>query len=107
MSNWPETTTEDEDEQQLDEPEVSYYEGEPVLVPGDAGEHVAELCKRLAAAGHETAVHKGEAPAILNDAVYEAVEAFRGSAGVEDELAKGGLHIVGPQTWAALAKATA
>lgn len=91
-----------------DELEVSYYDGEPVLVPGDAGEHVAELCKRLAGSGHETAVSKGESAAVLDDGVYAAVEAFRQSAGVEDELTRDGqLKIVGPATWAALAKATA
>jgi len=84
-----------------------YYGGEPVLVPGDAGEHVAELCARLAAAGHETSVAKGEAAAMLDDAVYRAVEAFRADAGVEDELATGGLKIVGPATWAALTRAAA
>lgn len=88
-----------------EEPEASRYAGEPVLVPGDAGEHVAELCSRLAAAGFETSVSKGEAPAMLDDAVYEAVEAFRRDRGVTDELVREGLKIVGPQTWAALAKA--
>lgn len=91
------------------EPELlSYYDGQPVLVPGDAGEHVAELCRLLGASGHETDVAAGKVSAILDDAVYAAVEAFRQRGAVEDELTRGGtLKIVGPATWAALVKAAA
>lgn len=106
MQDWSGSSTTARNEEQAEE--QSHYDGEPVLVPGDAGEHVVELCKRLKAAGHETHVAAGAATPMLDDAVYRAVEDFRREAGVEDELTRNGeLKIVGPATWAALAKAAA
>lgn len=96
------------DERPAERELLSYYDGQPVLVPGDAGEHVAELCRLLSVAGQETDVAAGKAAVVLDDAVYAAVEAFRQHSAVEDELTRGGqLKIVGPATWAALVKAAA
>jgi peptidoglycan hydrolase-like protein with peptidoglycan-binding domain len=82
------------------------YADEPVLVAGDAGEAVRELCRKLAAAGHETAVERGETDAVLTNDVYEAVRTFRREHDVEDELTEGDrLAVVGPATWAALNRA--
>lgn len=88
--------------------ELAGYAGQPVLVPGEYGENVVELCKLLQAAGHETDVAAGKTSPVLDDAVYAAVEAFRRQASVSDEMTRGGeLKIVGPHTWAALTKAAA
>lgn len=95
-------TTETEPEEEGPGPQFQGYMGEPVLVAGDGGDAVAELCAKLAAAGFETAVSKGEAHAELTNDVYDAVERFREEHGVEDELAKGDKAVIGPATWAAL-----
>lgn len=82
------------------------YQGEPVLVGGDGGDNVVELCRRLDVAGYSTPLVRGEAQAILDDGVLEAVQAFRADHDVEDELTRGGRPaIVGPATWAALNRA--
>lgn len=83
------------------------YLGEPVLTAGDGGEPVAELCRLLALAGHETPVSRGRAFPELTDDVYNAVEAFREEQDVDDELTRRGTRaLVGPATWAALNRAT-
>lgn len=88
------------------DPIFAGYADEPVLVAGDAGEAVRELCRKLAAAGHETAVHRGETDAVLSNDVYEAVQKFRRQHDVEDELTEGDrLAVIGPATWAALNRA--
>lgn len=88
------------------DPIFAGYADEPVLVAGDAGEAVRELCRKLAAAGHETAVHRGETDAVLSNDVYEAVQKFRRQYDVEDELTEGDrLAVIGPATWAALNRA--
>lgn len=88
-------------------PAFEGYEGEPVLTGGDGGHHVAALCSMLAAAGYDTPVSKGEAGPILTDDVYAAVEDFRATEDIDDELAQRGNVLIGPATWAALKRATA
>jgi peptidoglycan hydrolase-like protein with peptidoglycan-binding domain len=97
----------------VDEPDLDGYEGEPVLVAGDGGFHVAELARLLALAGHETAISRGEADPILTNEVYGAVQRFRREAGIAlednaDSVTEWGRQVaVGPVTWAALKRAAA
>ena len=85
------------------EPDVfAGYNGEPVLPSGSSGPDVADLCERLALAGFDTQVARGEVEPMLTVDVYRAVEEFRHAHGVVDELTSRGDHVVGPATWAAL-----
>ncbi len=89
-----------------------YVSSRPILLPGDGGEQVMELAIALERHGYSNAVARGEAPAILTDALMDQVRQFQAEHKLDPTKPERGGEtsphrtrlegVVDPRTWAKL-----